>query len=285
MDRLRSVGSTALGFLLGTTLASQLTLTAVLVLLLSILLGTVESMVMASREFSRQGVVLLRDTYASGQVIPQEADGPAPLVRPSHNEREGVEFSYSTFLFLKKESFDNPGSAGSAGGSTEKMRHVFHKGGSAAFPLLGPGVFVLRSTNTLRVFMNSIAKWDEHVDVPNIPLDKWFHLALVLRDRKLDVYINGNVAARLVLTSSAKLNYADVHVLRNISTPEAALRDSFAVDGAAQGMVSRLHYYAFALNFAQVDALYRQGPSTKVVDSTAFASVPPYMADSWWTRT
>lgn len=280
MDRLRDAAYAASTFISSTSLASQLTLTLLIILVASALLGMAESAVVAAREFGKQGVVLLRDTYMTPQVIPQEQDGEAPLLYPSSNERDGVEFSYSAFLFVKKETFD-----GAAPDTADnRLRHVFHKGGSAAFPLMGPGVFVLKRTNTLRVFMNSIARWDEHVDVPNIPVDKWFHLALVLRDRKLDVYVNGNVAARLSLTSVPKINYSDVHVLRNIVTPPNVQRDSFAVDGAAQGMVSRLHYYAFALNFAQIDALYREGPSTRVVDSNAFASVPPYMADSWWTK-
>ena len=55
----------------------------------------------------------------------------------------------------------------------------------------------------------------------------------------------------------------------------------FKVDQAMNGMVSRLKYFSYALNYAQIDQLYREGPSKKIV-SSAFNQQPPYFYDDWW---
>jgi hypothetical protein len=55
----------------------------------------------------------------------------------------------------------------------------------------------------------------------------------------------------------------------------------FRVDQAMNGMVSRLKYFAYGLNYSQIDALYREGPSKKIV-SKSYNQTPPYFYDNWW---
>ena len=53
------------------------------------------------------------------------------------------------------------------------------------------------------------------MSVDNIPLGKWFHLAVRLQNRDMDIFINGNLAARHKLTSPPKQNYGNVYITQN----------------------------------------------------------------------
>jgi hypothetical protein len=77
--------------------------------------------------------------------------------------------------------------------------------------------------------MNSSLAWNNHVDIPNIPLKKWFHLVVMLKGKALDVYINGNLANRHKFTDIPKLNYGGFYVMLpkivNTKTTTATCQD------------------------------------------------------------
>ena len=52
----------------------------------------------------------------------------------------------------------------------------------------------------MRVYMNTFKNIGEHTDIHNLPLNKWFHVVIAVRQRYLDVYINGNLAKRHTLS-------------------------------------------------------------------------------------
>jgi len=52
------------------------------------------------------------------------------------------------------------------------------------------------------------------------------------------------------------------------------------VAGAASGLISRLTYSGYALNYEQIDRMVRSGPSSQLVSATQ--NLPPYLADNWW---
>jgi hypothetical protein len=134
--------------------------------------------------------------------------------------------------------------------------------------------------------MGSADKWDNFVEIPNIPVEKWFHLVISCKGRSLDVFINGNVIQRMTLSSVPKLNFGDVYAFQNIANEDTRIDvtpdQRYSVNGKADGMLSRFNYYAYALSYAEIDSLYRQGPSSKIV--SAQNQVPPYMADAWWVQ-
>jgi hypothetical protein len=198
---------------------------------------------------------------------------------PSRNEVNGTEFTYSIFLNFTANSFSN---------DPNRLRHIFHKGSPPpdGYPLIAPGVFCHADQNTLRVMMGSSDRWDNFVDIPNIPVGKWFHLVITCKGRSIDVYINGNVIQRLTLGSVPKLNFGDVYLLQNFSNSDTRVNiapdQQFNVIGAANCSISRFLYFAYSLSYAEIDQLYRQGPSTTVV--SASNQIPPYMADAWWVQ-
>jgi hypothetical protein len=282
----------AFGYVIGPGFIPQILLVVLIMLVLYAVFTILETVVDAIKRYSRLTAVLGPYTYTSNLVIPQDPnDNRIPLIYPSENEKEGMEFSYSMYLFIHPDTFegtlvDRCGTASSQ--SVTKLRQVFVKGSRKGFPLMAPGIFVHGDINTLRIYMNSTMAWDNYVDIPNIPVGKWFHLVTTMKGRFLDVYINGNVIMRHEFVSVPKLNYAGVYALYADSKNSYQGTDKktgapvkYEIDGAMKGMISRVKYYAFALNYNQIDALYREEPSRRI-ESPSFLQTNPYMADGWW---
>jgi hypothetical protein len=279
--------NTAMTFMLGEGLVSQLVFVIVAMLVFYAVITFIESIVDQVKKIDRQTTVLFQDTTPTRQFI-EQSSGAENLIYNSENEVNGMEFSYSMYLMISPETFD--ATVSYVCGTTKsqnptKLRQIFHKGSKDGFPLLAPGLFVHGNKNTLRLYMNSATKWDNYVEIPNIPIGKWFHMVIVLKGKYLDVFVNGNVTVRHEFPTVPKLNYGNVYVLTPLKFPKYASDTvnvgDYTVDGAAKGMVSRLKYYSYALNYSQIDSLYREGPSKKIV-SSSFTEVPPYFHDSWW---
>jgi Concanavalin A-like lectin/glucanases superfamily len=276
-----------LSYILGKNLVSQILLTIVVMLAAYSVITIFETVVTMVRRFNEQTTVLFADTTPGKQLIVQKPDASA-LIYNSQNELNGMELSYSMYLNISPDTFEARVSDECGVTSENKptiLKHIMHKGSKDGFPLMAPGLFVEGNKNTLRLYMNSTTRWDNYVEIPNIPIGKWFHLVVVLKGKYLDVYVNGNVTVRHQFDVVPKLNFGNVYVLYPIKFPrdsaDKTIRTKFTVDNAAKGMVSRLKYYAYALNYAQIDTLYREGPSKTIVSNT-FTEVPPYFHDDWW---
>jgi hypothetical protein len=204
----------------------------------------------------------------------------AKTVGLSENERTGIEFAYSCFLLVDSGTFNTTGS--------ETLNHVFHKGYQTAWPLMGPGVFVLGNTNTLRVIMNSYANPYNYVDIPNIPVKKWFHVVLNSYKNTLEVHINGSLVNRINFSDSNTIpyqNFGDIFVFNDanyvIKAPNGI---SYTVSGAMSGYISNLVYARYALSFTEIQKLLNMGPSKQIVTQTNpdVNNTPPYLSDTWW---
>jgi len=94
------------------------------------------------------------------------------------------------------------------------------------------------------------------IDIKNVPLKKWFHVAIRLENSVLDVYINGTIDQRSVLTNVPKQNYNDINICQN---------SGFA------GSVSDLRYFNSALNVFQLSTIVSRGPNLKTSSNTLHA--------------
>ena len=275
-------------YVLGPGLIPQILLTIITLLAVSAIISLLETVVESVKRFDRLTSVLMNDTTTGQQLIVQSPDSGSPLIYPSENEEHGMEFSYSMYLFLSPETFEER-SVQSCGTETRTKRtmlkHIFHKGSKDGWPLMSPGLYCEGDKNTLRLYMNSSTRVENYVEIPNVPVGKWFHLVITMKGKYLDVYVNGNVTVRHEFETVPKLNYGNIYVMYPIVFPKGSsssnVGEKFTVDGAAKGMVSRLKYYAFALNYADIDSLYREGPSKKLI-SSSYSEIPPYFRDDWW---
>ena len=201
-------------------------------------------------------------------------------VHLSDNERSGVEFSYSFYLYVHPSAFRQE----------LGLLHIFHKGYSSQFPLLAPGVYMRSDTNTLRIYMNTFKTWNNFIEVDNFPIQKWVHVAIVCKNNALEIFINGNLSRKMSFDGYAPYqNYQDIVCFSNrilkLNQTQIPSADSTGhnVFGVMKGMLSRLNYFNYALCYAEIQTLMNEGPSSKM-DSGVMNNIPPYLDDTWWAQ-
>lgn len=179
-------------------------------------------------------------------VFPQDpSNNNAVTIYRSVNETDGVEFSWSTWIFINNLQTN-----------TGVYKHIFSKGNSTlnasgmVEPNNAPGLYIAPDTNALVVVMNTFNVINEEIIIPDIPLNKWVHVLIRCKNTTLDVYINGTIARSINLVGVPKQNYGDVYV---------------GMNGGFDGYVSNLWYYDYALGTAAIQSLLNNGPNTKMV--------------------
>jgi hypothetical protein len=206
-----------------------------------------------------------------------------PIVFRSVNRSNGIEFTWSVWLKI-----DNL----SANANTDKTKrsysHIFSKGSTdfiitddnskrgVAAVNNAPGVYLQDTTTsngsaTLRIYMDTVNNNNVYIDINNIPLLKWFHMAIRVKNNIMDIYINGNVAQRHIFQSVPKQNYNDVLVGKN---------------GGFNGELSNLLYYDRALNIYEINNIILAGPN--ITENPANVPVSKlgyysYLSKSWYS--
>lgn len=294
------VATTASSYM-GQGIVTQILTGIVIVVIVYLTMATMEYLYKMFMRMWRDRLELFPDTYTSGSkmftAIQNPTNPAARTILVSNNQRSGVEFSYSMFIYLNSSTFAN---------GTQNLYHIMHKGYSQVYPLLGPGIFCWGNSNTLRVYMNSYDTWDNYTEVENVPVDKWFHIVVSCKGSNLYIYINGNLKQKFALSNAkpAYQNFGNVYLFSSrkltlTTTQTASLKSdpyftastggvpapsSITFDGSATGMASRVYYFSYALTYTEIQALMNVGPSLKMSESVADTSMRPYLSDTWWAN-
>jgi hypothetical protein len=176
-----------------------------------------------------------------------------PKIHRSEGQN-GIEFTYSLWMLIDDFNYKQ-----------SDWKHVFHKGNESAYPAIAPGVWIHPNKNMLRVYMNTHKKIHEYVDIADIPLRKWIHLGIVIREQSMEIYINGYLKVKQKLSSLPRQNNEDLWLNLN---------------GGFEGFVSRMRYYTYAITPAELADIIRDGPANSACIDTA--EIPPYLDDNWW---
>jgi hypothetical protein len=213
--------------------------------------------------------------------IPQNpnATGSITIMR-SNNESTGAEFTWSVWLYIDDLTSSNPQKYQHI---FNKGDNIYHSTTGLSNVNNAPGLYLgnggnsKHPMNTLHIVMDTVGISVESdvsgkstlgavtstpktlnngfmnpspgtIDVPNVPLKKWFHLAIRLENSILDVYVNGTINQRQILSNVPKQNYFDIFVCQN---------------GGFQGNLSDLRYFSSALNVFQINTLVSNGPNMK----------------------
>ena len=201
-----------------------------------------------------------------------------PILR-SRNENEGIEFSYTVWLFVDDWINYKRG----------MWKSVFIKGNSNAQPdnqeenldklcdnlkdygnstmIACPGLWFYPKTNALKININTFDKMVNSININNIPSNKWFCLAVVARHNQVDVYINGFLKHKLSLAGSIiRQNFSNLYINPN---------------GGFSGKLSNLRYYDYAIGINDLMREVEAGPVTKNKTNPNYLS-PPYLATNYW---
>jgi hypothetical protein len=216
--------------------------------------------------------------------IPQDpANSNSPVIYRSNNQTGGIEYTWSTWLWVD-----------SIGTTQYKQSHIFHKGndqynvcdaahstnGGVATVNNGPGLYLgvdsnNRPTNSLVFYFDAekqISTPDPvKLEIVNIPLKKWFHVAYRFQNFTIDCYVNGVLAKSVPFGEYVpKQNNDDLHIGKN---------------GGFDGSLSNLRYYDYALSAFDIAAIANAGPNLNAnkQSGTANNSIFDYISLGWYS--
>ena len=281
-----NVGITAgpLGLVLGKGFFQQVLLVLLILSILFFLFTSVEYLLKSYQQVGGKYVELLPLTVTAEDKMltfqqnrSQYKD--AKQIPLSDNERTGIEFTYSFYLFIHPSTFNGE----------DVLFHVMHKGYINPWPLMGPGVFVRGNNNTLRIVMNTYRNPYTHIDVENIPVRKWFHCVVLCRKNSLEIYINGNLRKKLPFEGTLPYqNFQNLicfsplkKIVLGSQVPSLGSGTDLRFEGAFRGNMSNLVYLAYAASFTEIQSLMDLGVSKKTMSSQM--DKPPYLVDTYWT--
>lgn len=187
-------------------------------------------------------------------LVQDPKDSNAVTLYRSSGQTGGLEFTYTFWMCIMDFKYN-----------FGKWKHVFHKGNKTGEPNKCPGVFIHPTKNALRVYMNTYDKINEYVDIENIPVRKWIHLSIVVKQKTLSIYFNGKLKELVEFNSLPKQNFGDVWINLN---------------GGFDGYISNLRYYRRSLSYEDIEGIVAGGPSGNVCGDTG--ELPPYLDNNWW---
>lgn len=199
----------------------------------------------------------------------------------SNNKTGGAEFTWSSWIYLSK-----------ATPTADQYYHVFSKGEGKRTNASethikvsnGPGVYVSQDGSGLthmHVIMDTITAPSlagnsnhETIKINTVPVNKWFHTAIRMQNKTMDIYINGVVSARKTLSKMPKQNYHNVAI------------GGGAAQGGFQGSISNLQYFGYAMNVFEINNIVMKGPNTRTSDlssdSAGKSGNYSYLANMWY---
>lgn len=171
-------------------------------------------------------------------------------LKRSKNQFGGLEFTYMWWMYI--DDVD------------DKEKIVFYKGDSDGNSY-APKVELKNGCTTLKVSMNTFENRDESMEIHNIPMKKWIHVVLAVRQRDMDVYVNGDLAKRKILSSIPKQNSGNLYI-----SPHKGF----------DGNISNFKYFNYFVTFKEIDQYLQLGPSKK--PKVEEGDKPPYFSLNWW---
>ena len=180
------------------------------------------------------------------------------------NERDGIEFTWSVWIYIDDFTYQEG-----------QYKHIFHKGNDAPdmnqqgknFPNNAPGLYIAPNKNDLVVVMNTFDTIGEEIVVEDIPINKWMSVIVRCDGINLDVFINGTLARRHILSSVPKQNYDNVYV---------------AMNNGFSGYMSNLRYFNSSLSTSRIQNIVSQGPNKKMLGEDTVMSEPKYLSTRWF---
>ncbi len=121
-----------------------------------------------------------------------------------------------------------------------------------------PGIWLAPNKNDLIITTAVLGKnadgssAPQSCNIPNIPLQKWVHIAYVLNNRTNDVYVNGKLERSCAFRNVPKLNNAKLRILPRMPKYKNV---------GFLGQLSSVRYFSSALRPVDVVNIYGDGPN------------------------
>jgi len=207
---------------------------------------------------------------------PMLADG-KPIYR-SNNQDKGIEFTWSSWLKLDGVPEE------------DDVHHIYNKGSqpdghvdattdrddetNVNYALKNcPGLYVTNVNDDtqsiqLNVKIDTIGNGEKIIPIVDLPIKRWFHLAIRLQNKIVDIYVNGNITTRVPFEEIPDQNYGDV----------------FIGYQAYNGGISNLRYFDSALSVFQISNIVMSGPDLRNPEENQEIGDANYLSSSWYTK-
>lgn len=220
------------------------------------------------------------------QVNPTMANS-KPILR-SVNENQGVEFTWSTWIFIDNVSTSDDS-------TNVNPKRIFSKGGNSEtgdpFAMNSPGLYLFdpsygdaeavkttsSSTNAITIVTTvfddtgdviSDSGVTRNITIRNIPIQKWINVIIRAQNKTIDIYINGVLSTRHNMEQVIKQNYGDIYVGDDTT--------------GMNGSISSLRYFDHAIGNMKIQEIIQQGPNLKMIGNKNQETMPPYLATRWY---
>lgn len=200
----------------------------------------------------------------------------------SNDEKDGIEFTWSTWLYLNGFDGDAGKKHNNGGDDTSiaqtydtNYKHVFNKGstintGGLATPNNAPGLYLRSDYTGFIVVLDTFYEPTQvKVSIDDLPMTKWINIIIRVQNNNCDVYVNGRLVKRHVMTQVVKQNYDNVNVCLN---------------GGFSGYLADLIYFNSAISVVEIQNIISTGPNTTPVSKSLDVGEmkPRYLADAWY---
>lgn len=218
---------------------------------------------------------IFKGMYATTKKVHIKQDpklsGSKPIYR-SNDANKGIEFTWSSWLKLDSVDTDDV-----------YTKHIYNKGSEpvvfdtndddANYALKNcPGVYVTNNSSgnalQLKIKIDTIGVGEESITIKDLPIKRWFHLAIRLQNKIVDIYINGTITTRVPFTEVPDQNYGD----------------TFIGYHGYDGYVSNLRYFDNALSVFQISNIVMSGPDLSNPEENQEIGNANYLSGSWYTK-
>lgn len=104
----------------------------------------------------------------------------------------------------------------------------------------------------------SDANTDNETCIDNIPLDRWFQLAIVMQSQSVDIYVDGKLYSTITLNSMPSFGDGSAFVLSEDNSPLYNSLNGFS------GAMTQLRYFNYSLSPDDIANVYSWGPHPHV---------------------
>ena len=217
-------------------------------------------------------------------VFPQDPANGKAIVYRSNDQNGGIEFTWS--MWLKIDAMPNDtnyhcvfvkGTDSYTRGDDANIKYGIAEVNN------GPGVYLYKDKSANSKINASEMKLIYRMDtvsqlpnrqseslnavIPNLPIGKWFHVAIRMQNKSLDCYINGIIVNRLSFGNQIpKQNYDPI---------------IYAGNGGFAGSTSNLRYYDYALSVFEINSIVYYGPNTSSANGSS-STYYDYLGQSWY---
>ena len=109
-----------------------------------------------------------------------------------------------------------------------------------------PGVYMSPKQNSLEIVISTLNKKD-HFIMDDFPIRKWFSIAIVVKNKQVELYIDGRLKITKNLSGFAKLNTGPLEITKN---------------GGYDGLISSISYFPDAKSKGFIQVKHSRGPIT-----------------------